>query len=213
MSEGCKIILAGKIKMLKNTQTCMHKRVHTQEYIFLHPHTHNFKHKHNWIFFSYTTFTLKLTLLCSVFRPSCIASGCKFLPPVCFFFFLPFHFVDVIITYLSAPENYKVNNGQHQCQYCVFLHCNFVPFAKYTNPAQIEQYLRANAANGIMQWWNSWLIWKGSLKLQTEEASPDCLHGGNYRWCCLACCETQVCCETFYHGKLSEFTEFVWKNF
>lgn len=122
MSEGCKIILAGKIKMLKTTQTCMHKRVHTQEYIFLHPHTHNVKHKHNWIFFSYTTFTLKLTrlwgifwrgstILCSVFRPSCIASGRKFLPPVCFFF-LPFHFVDVIITYLSAPENYKVNNCQ-----------------------------------------------------------------------------------------------------
>lgn len=58
-----------------------------------------------------------------------------------FFFSLPFHFVDVIITYLGAPKNYKVNNGQHQCQYCVFLHCNFVPFAKYTNPAQIEQYL------------------------------------------------------------------------
>lgn len=97
MSESCKIILAGKIKMLKNTETCMHKRVHTQEYIFLHPHTHNFKHKHNWIFFSYSTFTLKLTclwriflwgstVLCSVFRLSCIASGRKFLPPVCFFF-------------------------------------------------------------------------------------------------------------------------------
>lgn len=128
------------------------------------------------------------------------------------FFFLPLHFVDVFITHLSAPKNPKVNNGMHGCQYRVLLICSFVPFAKYTNPAQTKQYPRANAANGIMQWCNSWLIWKGSVKPQTEEMNPDCLHGGYYRRCCFDCCDTLVCSKTFCHGKLSDFTKFVWKK-
>lgn len=56
MSEGCKIILAGRIKMLLNTHTCIDTHVHTCVRTYTHwsisfyTHIHNFKDKHSLIF-------------------------------------------------------------------------------------------------------------------------------------------------------------------